>query len=388
MVRIVALFVTAAMAVLGAQGTESLPLLHASDLAYGGAFRLPQGRGDMESFEYGGRAMAFDSSHESIYMVGHDWHQRIAELTVPEIRRGASLDELATASFRQPFTDVKGNALERVGSGSAIGGLLVSDGTLVVSAYVTYDGNGAQKSSHFRRSADLSRAEPLEGPFQLANVRAGFVGGYMTPVPPEWQRALGGPALTGLCCISIISRTSLGPTATVFDPAHLAGTAPVPATQLVGYPITQPALGRCESTNNTFNCATLIGGLVFPNRTRSVLFFGRQGIGEYCYGEGGRTPPAGGCVDPTDSAKGTHAYPYAYQVWAYDALDLAAVKNGRKKPFEVKPYETWTFDLPFGSESRVIRAVAFDPVMRRIFVAAAFSDRTRPLVHVFDVKSR
>ena len=90
-----------------------------------------------------------------------------------------------------------------------------------------------------------------------------------------------------------------------------------------------------------FNLATTMAGVVFPEGTRSVLFFGRQGLGKYCYGE------ASDCGDPVQTSKGGHAYPYAYYVWAYDALDLAAVKSGQRQPWDVKPYAVWELDFPF-----------------------------------------
>ena len=103
--------------------------------------------------------------------------------------------------------------------------------------------------------------------------------------------------------------------------------------------------------------------MVFPEGTRSVLFFGRHGLGKFCYGPGttdqqlvGR-PTDGGvdtwCHDPTSANKGTHAYPYHYYVWAYDANDLAAVKAGQKQPWEVKPYAVWPFSLPFGETAHL-----------------------------------
>ena len=82
-----------------------------------------------------------------------------------------------------------------------------------------------------------------------------------------------------------------------------------------------------------------MGGLVFPAGTRSVLFFGKQGVGTFCYGPGTSNQALVGtiapgfvdpyCYDPVDDSKGTHAYPYIYQVWAYDANDLAAAKAGQ-----------------------------------------------------------
>src|SRR5207244_1724953 len=100
-----------------------------------------------------------------------------------------------------------------------------------------------------------------------------------------------------------------------------------PATTVLGYPIDHPTLGSCGSSDALFNCATQMGGVVFPEGTRSVLFFGRQGQGPYCYGVGGKT--GGDCFDPDDDSKGTHSYPYAYQIWAYDGLDLIKVKKGQ-----------------------------------------------------------
>jgi hypothetical protein len=256
-----------------------------------------------------------------------------------------------------------------------------------MSVYITYDATASQKESHFLRpSLDLSEKVAAAGPFRIDKAGAGYVSGYMAHVPQEWQALLGGRALTGQCCISIISRTSLGPAVSVFNPEDLGVRSPVPSTQLLAYPLDRATLGRCEETNDLFNCATNMGGVVFPDRTRSVLFFGRQGVGAYCYGEGGVDPRAD-CHDPTESGKGTHAYPYAYQVWAYDALDLQAVKNGKRRPWEVRPYRTWRFELPFQHASRIIRSVSYDPATRSIFVVAEKGEQARPLVHVFTVSA-
>jgi hypothetical protein len=89
--------------------------------------------------------------------------------------------------------------------------------------------------------------------------------------------------------------------------------------------------------------------MVFPSGSRSLLYFGTQGIGKFCYGEGTSDPSLNGkptpdgtiwCYDPDNSSKGTHAYPYVPEVWAYDARDLLAVRRGLKKPWQVKPYAT------------------------------------------------
>ena len=58
------------------------------------------------------------------------------------------------------------------------------------------------------------------------------------------------------------------------------------------------------------------------------------------------------CYDPTTSDKGSHAYPYRYQVWAYDLNDFAAVKAGTKQPWEVVPYGVWPLSLPDARSAR------------------------------------
>ena len=126
-----------------------------------------------------------------------------------------------------------------------------------------------------------------------------------------------------------------------------------------------------------------------------MLFIGRIATGPFCYGAGDadaskRGQPTGDgaryCFDPADHGKGVHSYPYAHHVWAYDVRDLVAVRQGKKDPWSVKPYATWTFDLPFQNNARSIVGATYDPVHRRLFVSAAYEDGDRPLVHVFTLR--
>ena len=123
-------------------------------------------------------------------------------------------------------------------------------------------------------------------------------------------------------------------------------------------------------------------GAVFPEGTRSVLYFGRHGTGPYCYGEGTV------CNDPTSSSKGDHAYPYVSQVWAYDVQDLIAVKNGQKNPWDVMPYATWAFKLPFEvTGNGRPGGVAYDPATQRVFWLERFGDGDWPVITVWQVQA-
>jgi hypothetical protein len=389
------LIVAAALAASAlAMSPEQQPLLQAKNLEYVGAFRLPAGRTDQESFEFGGSALAYNPAHDSLFIVGHAWYQRVAEISIPKPAIAPSVDGLASAALLQPLGDVLEGQITKIGvdksANALIGGLLVWNDTLIVSDFLYYDAGASQVLSHFRSTLDLARTGDLIGPVQVGKEMAGFVSGYMTPIPPEWREALGGPALTGQCCVPIISRTSLGPAVSVFDPALVGVKSPVPAKMVLGYPVDHATLGSCGSGPDAlFNCVTSIGGVVFPAGTRSLLFFGRQGLGPYCYGLGVPDKPdeksQTDCLDPLSGSKGPHAYPYTHRVWAYDVLDLIKVKQGKKRPWDIRPYTTWQFDLPLQSGSGIIQGAAYDPATQRVFVSADHGDGRRPLMHVLRV---
>ncbi|MGH8276025.1 MAG: hypothetical protein ACRETH_04950, partial [Steroidobacteraceae bacterium] len=289
---------------VSAQSTE--PLLQQSNLAYAGAFRVPQGSSDTTTFNYGGTALTYNPANNSLYMVGHDWHQLSAEISIPAIVNSTNIASLVTATILQPFSDATEGKLNTINPGDPnskkIGGELVYNGKLIVTGYSFYDGTGSQVASHFVRPLNLSATGQVQGPFRVGSLYPGFVSAYMTPVPPEWQAPLGGPVLTGNCCLSITSVQSNGPAVSVFDPGQLGTAGTVAATPLVGYPYPN-ILGPGEATQNAyFNLSTKITGVVFPANTRSVLFFGRHGTGPDCYGPGTSDPtqagkPADGGVD-------------------------------------------------------------------------------------------
>jgi len=380
--------------VAGGQQPPGAPLLQSQHMVYAGAFRLPAGRG-LASFEDGGTSMSFDPANGTLWMAGRS-QQWVAEVNIPEIRTAMALTDLATATIRTPFRDVLGGRMESiapgVGGAKLLGGTLPWLGSLIVSAYVYFDAGNAQAASHFR-----VQGSTVIGPVKVGRADTGLVSGWMAPIPVEWQAPLGGPALTGQCCIPIISRTSSGPAASVFNPADIGVKSPVPATQVVGYPWGNTTLGGPDSNGTLFNTTVWMGGIVFPPLTRSVLFIGgRKSLGRFCYGPGTddeslhMTPypeaprSENWCYDPSNHDKGTHGYPYTHFVWAYDAQDLVAARKGRR-PWNVRPYATWPFDLPFQAPSRAIKGVAYDPATRRLFLTAQNNDGAQPLVHVFTV---
>lgn len=348
------------------QDATGLPLVQPGDLTYLGSFNVPQfdggGTAREQALTYGGFALGM--SPTGLYYGCHDWHERLAEISIAGVG--------GTASILQPCTPVPG--LNQIDQDQInLGGTLFWNGRLIVSAYAYYDGDGSASRSHAVGSPSISGFTAFQ---PLGSIGAGRVGGYMGVVPEEWRGLLGGPAFTGQCCIGIISRSSFGPSLTVFDPDDVGGGG-VPATSLLWYPESNPLSGW-SSTGELFNGSTQMGGAAFVPGTRSVIFFGRHGVGPFCYGSGS------GCGDPEDSSQGTHAYPYRRQAWFYDAADLARVRAGQLQPSQVRPYAVVALPGAGGRGSRVPQT-AFDPVTRRVYMADAYHDN--PRIHVYEINA-
>lgn len=375
-------------------------LIQKEDIQYKGAFALPSGgkRYGATFFGYGGGAITpyTDSSGvKTLYLRGHDQYpNNIAQIKIPALGTGAAFSSLKRAEVLQNFYDITdGQATvlgKTLGTTMYVGGLLPYNNRLISNVYGFYDGLGRQTASHGVSGFNLAQSGDFKGLYKLGTTGAGFVSGYMTLIPQEWRAALGGPALTGNCCLNIITRTSSGPAASVFNPDDVGVVDPVPATQVIGYPSDKPVPGGAYgATSNIFNATTRIVGIAFPKNSSSVLFFGTHGIGTFCNGVGGATKPklAAGevwCYDPAVTARGVHAYPYQFQVWAYDANDLVAVKNGQKQSYEIAPYATWKLEgMDKYSSSVSMTGAGFDPETNVLYVTQG--NQNNPIIHAFQI---
>ncbi|MBI3467513.1 MAG: hypothetical protein HY000_31270 [Planctomycetes bacterium] len=316
-----------------------MPLLHQADLQYLGAFRLPKAGSDGSTLGSGGWALAFNPQNNSLFVSGHQNDLAIAEVSIPaQLVNGTSLSSMATATFLQPVQQYGSADFPTWGLEGTVrlGGMAVVDGQLVGSIYEFYDSDTDARNSHFRMSSTNLTTSSISGLHEIYP-EAGYVAGFMTAVPAEWQSILDTAYLTGLAGVSIRARTSNGPSAFAFDPLNLN---PNTATPLVTYPLAH-ALGPAGEANPLFNGTTGITGMAFIPQTRSLLFFGSHGTGDIYYGL------AGDANDPYRISKGYHSVngEYEYQVWAYDALEFQQVLSGQKQAWEVMPYDVWNYDL-------------------------------------------
>lgn len=377
---------------LAAQTSDpsTLPLVQAADLVPAGNFLVPL------EFTYGGEALAFNPSGPSLFLARQG---EIGEISIPT----PSLTSTPRATFRQPLSGFVWQHMAEIGPypGDRLGGLLVHNGRLLCNAYYSFDASNGQERSHCAHALNLADSLSWRGFSQVGGDRkAGFVAGGMALVPAEWQARLGGDCLTGTGGLSIIYRTSSGPSAWSMECSKV-GDPTVAATGLVAYTQDHATLGSWSSTapSDVFGMSTTIGGMAIVPGTRALLVIAGHGTGVNCYGSGTADPnltgqPTGDgehyCYDPLNPYKATHSYPYRYQIYAYDLNELAAVKAGQKQPWDVVPYGIWPIALgPMQAPARL--GMTIDMATKRLYISEYKGEPDccgggQPLIHTFDVK--
>lgn len=325
----------------------------------------------------GGWGLGYNPANNSLFICGRN--QFVCELSIPALVNSPNLTSLNTSSFIQPLTNLLAKLPSNPYGANRIGGLMPwVNGSLVGTAYVYYDGGGTMTTSHFRlASTNLSSA--ISGLYSLTGALAGDIAGYMCPIPKEWMSKFGGRgALTGLCNVPIISRTSSGPAAFGFDPAFLSTVDP-----LCFYDLNHNLGIGLGGVDPLQNLTTQILGVAFVPGTSTVLFFGSSGASFIGYGEDSSSWGDAG------SPKGAHSIngEYRMQVWAYDANDFVAVKNGQKQPYEVVPYDCWTFALPFPGR---VAGASLDVAKGILYVSEFGADNVQqfsnlPVIHAFKI---
>lgn len=385
-----------------AAGAAHCPLLTAADLfgTYLGAARAPlddicNGNNGFAYYQYGGLAYASPSS----FYVTNGYC--FAEVTIPALRKDADVAALNPLTFAQNwwlsdavYGGFYGDIDAAKSTGFNFGGLLKYGNYLYVGGYGFYGSQAApHDKSWFRLNPNLAQngttypgaVEVWQATPGVINTTQGFVGGYAATVPPEWVAALGGPAVVGGQCMSIVTRTSNGPSLIAINPADINVKTPVPGTALM-YEL-GGEWGDYNGATPLWGGTGCIGGVAIIPGTRTAVFIGWNGTGEFCYG------PA--CHDPEfPGVEGQHAYPYNYQFWAVDLLDLALVKAGKKAVTSVLPYAYGVITVPYEKDTTKLRGVYLDPGnLNLYFLQARVTPNTpgyrfHPVLHAYHVNNK
>ena len=262
---------------------------------------------------------------------------------------------------------------------------MVYGGRLYGTASIYYDAQNTQRQSHYSRSLQLNQPS-FSGWSQVWETgRAGFVVGLDGA---RSRRVASHPGRTGAHRPMLHSdRLRARPGARQRSPSIRRRSARPPSRRnpLLYYSAEHPTLGHWIRLNPTYGATIQIGGMAVIAGTRTAIYVGRNGTGPNCYGNGTSNQSLHGtigadgalwCYDPTTSDKGSHAYPYRYQLWAYDLNDFAAVKAGNKQPWDVLPYGVWPFDLPTPEPSVKLGGVGYDSARQVLYSRSSEPTRT------------
>lgn len=360
-----------------------LPLLHRKDFHYSGAFRLPDDTFGVSDLNYSEGPLEYNAANHSIYIVGHSHHQALAEFAVPNLVCSTNIADLNMGgaplqSFAQILTRTSNGNPQNL---NRIGGMeLIPSSTgqeLVVNAYEYYDapGDNNQTSAVVRDVGDIA-GSAIDG-FYTFQGGAGHTAGWISPIPAEWQAALGGTHITGHSSgIPIISRTSVGPSAFAFNGLADFSTGsisiPIPTVNLLNFSLSHPLHDDLSNTTLTNDLWTHLSRVVFgfiPPGTRTYVTLGHSGghnsgVCYKCTQDDG-TLCGGYCAPDADD--------YYHYYWLWDVNDLVAVKNGSLAPFDVRPYSYGVFPTPF--QTRELGGGTFDPAAGLLYLTVQRADR-------------
>jgi len=340
---------------------------------------------------YGGTGMGISEDGQLLYISCNSVNARrgIATFRIPT--QGTQL-QLVKGCSGPDVTEIKKIHPDPNAGTPQIGGILQYGGKIVVSGVITYDAGGTTAKSHWM-GPDLDH---LSGPFN-GTVAPGYVKGGMGIIPQEWRALLGGPAFALSGYDSISSRQSYTPSFTVFDPSTVVADN-FPMQGLVICKHNDPGCNTYQSwgpATTQYEGSELEGGAFILAGTRTLIHIEREGLGTPEYVNGVPTGPnmcaygyttndhnlhgkpypspentrwSYSLSDPLNE-KGPKCYPYLLVAKQTDLLDVLAVKNGTKQPYQVRPY-TQTI-LPSGlpdPTKQQLQAGAFDPIKNRLYM--------------------
>jgi hypothetical protein len=349
---------------------RTLPLLPPSVFSSLGqsTFTFDWSDGAGGNLSYGGGAIGVSEDGNFLYISCVQDNAGIAKLEIP---RGGGMARVVAPCTGPNAAEIAKIHPDPSAFRPMLGGVLELNGRMTVTGYISYDANGGTTASHWGGPTLAS----LSGPFR-GTVAPGMVKSQMAPIPQEWRALLGGPALSSAGYTSIISRASYGASVSVFDPAAVTGNN-FPMTMLLGCPHSVVScITYGTPTSNDYNGSELSGGFFIVPGTRTLAVIERESSGPTCYGYATRNAAQHGqpyldavyCYslsDPIDT-KGPKGYPYRLVAKLYDLNELVAVKQGLKKPWDIRQYAT--VDMPGSAPNEYITSGAYNPVRGEFYL--------------------
>tara|TARA_R110002012_G_scaffold124954_1_gene276206 strand:+ start:625 stop:1983 length:1359 start_codon:yes stop_codon:yes gene_type:complete len=388
------------------------PLFDIEQLEYKGGFRTTGRFHQKEkgnSLNYSGGVFTYNAKNHSIFIIGHPEYAAVAEVKIPPLVKSSSVSDFNVANqLIQSFT--RFHKTKRVDTGIPnhfrVTGLELVGKGLMVNYIDWYDAGGKETDTtvFFDDASDLAHSI-INGPYQLQG--AAHSAGWISKIPTEWQKLLGGTYISGSQPnASIISRRSVGPSAYIVTPEETIlqqGQGEVPANGLLDFPLSNllydksaypgkiypdDILRNDNGKNKMWTFLSGAGyGFIIPG-TSTYMTIGRSGghktgVGYKIKQDDGRLCGGYCAFSATD---------YSSYYWLWDINQLLKVKSGLIKPYDVRPYDYGEFSTPFTDKRSMVGGAAYDESSGLLYLSFPGADKLNkylrpPVILVYELTS-
>jgi len=401
-------------------------LLQETDLVYQGAFRLPA-EPDEYGWDYSGYAMTFypdgdpdgpaDGFPGSLFILGHDQVQLIAEVSIPAPVKSETKNpaELPTAGYLQGFHDITGGMfpeLEIPRAGLAY--LPAQGGQTSGKLYFCWGQHFQfeQAPSHGWSELDLSFPDPA-GPWYIAGFSNYVTNDYLFEIPQTWAEVYAPGMYLATGRFRDGTWGGLGPALIAIAPWS-EGNPPSPgailqnAVPLLLYGENVPGVPEITVSDDRrmqdFSEADEWSGGAWleAGEKSAVILVGTKALGDTWYGfSNGVVYPTSGDEDeeypevppwPHDN-RGWWSQDISARILFFDPSELGAVALNEWDTWQPQPYasmslDEFLFDPGFDYERGkryLVGAIAFDRANGLLYIIERLADENeRSLVHVFN----
>jgi hypothetical protein len=401
-------------------------LLWAEDLEYMGAFRLPDVT-EGSDWDYSGYGMTFypdgdpegpsDGYPGSIYAVGHDQGQMIAEISIPApvISSSKNPEDLNLSRMLQPFTDIRSTLFGYMDLPSPGIEYLPAQNSQISGKLHFCWSQWIQtgEASHGWCETDLSDPQ-IAGPWHFGNYSNYLTNDFIFEIPEAWSRE----HAPGLRLVSGRYREGQwsggGPSLFAYGPWN-DGNPPAAGSRLSHITILLSYGTNLENPEVTFDPSrtiddyslvdTFAGGAWLTSGDKSaVVLCGTKGTGNCWYGYGNGVEYPYQNVDENTIFPEIPDWPYddrgfwsdgiESQLIFYSPDDLAKVADGTMEASAPQPYDAMTLDsyLFDGAsidhvrgKKHLLGAMAFDRSNGIVYVMERRADEEKSIVHVFQI---
>jgi hypothetical protein len=349
---------------------------------YLGAFRFSTTTVGSSRMAYVNGSFAISPQGNTLFAVGHEHHQAIAEFVIPELKYSNVPKDLNYATNIQKFTSILKNKkrLNNTQKLDRISGLEVIEGELFVNAVEYYDAPADNSLTTFiiRDPHNLSSSK-VDGLFKLkGRVHSA---GWITKLPKEWREVFKASYLHGYASnYAINSRLSMGPTAFTSYIDNFAGidekNGSIPTKALMNFSIKRPMYEDLYNKSKENKVWTEVSnayyGFILPNSER-YLVLGNSGGHDSSIGYKATQKNGNKCGGPC--AFDNKDYYNFY--WIFDVNDFVKSQEGKIKPWNIKPIEYGKLDLPFARKTKNMIGADYDERNQKLYIMLENVDRSQ-----------